>query len=233
MPPVSSHLRLLLRGSAVLIALAILWWCLLLTPLLFVFRNAAEFLGGLAFGSLSCGSQATTASGDWKFCVPMDMTVPNRRGPGRSHVTSAEFAVEPSGLFGFTFGLPVYWAVILASPWSRRSVRPLILGTAVTATLEIVLLLVFLKTYARFVVAQSNPLPDEAPNWFFFLAQYMAVNVAPNLVPFLVALSLHRDLRSLILGWTGGNMLLPVKPPRAAKALRTPMTATAGRNRRW
>ncbi len=231
MPAASPHLRLLLRGSAALIALATIWWFLLVTPLVVVFRNVAELLGSLAFGGFSCETGATTASGEWKVCVPVDMVVPNRQHGGTSHVHSVDFEVERTGLFSFTFALPIYWAIILATPLSRSSVRPLVLGTAVTTTVEIAFLLLFLKTRAHLIVSQSYGAPSAVPDWFYFLGQYLSINVTPNVIPFLVALYLHRELRTRILGGMGAVAGLPQDPGITARSLRAPNAASAGRRR--
>jgi hypothetical protein len=231
MPAVNPRTRVLLRGSLALVAFATLWWFLLLTPLLVVFRNAAQIMGTLAFGSFSSQTGETATSGDWKFWIPVDMAIPEGR-PQASRVQSVEFEVPPSGLYTFTFGLPVYWALIAAAPWTRRSARWLIQGTGLTAVLEILLLLIFLKTYAHVLLAESRPPQNQLTDWLYFLAQYLAMNVAPTLTPFGVALFLHRGLRTQILGWVEAQTPDASSPPRAHQRTVPVARGSTGRSRR-
>ena len=187
------QLNFLLRASAALIALSAIWWFLLLGPLFVAFRQTAELLGGLLFGRSTCSLIRETISGGWDFCVPA----------ASANVRSIEFEMPRSDLYIFTFGLPVYWAILLAAPpKSRRTqVRVLVLGTVLTGLLEVGAFLVFLKTYAFAVVAQSQPITG-LTQWLVEFSQYLELNVAPDLSPFVAALVLLRDLRVQILGWT-------------------------------
>lgn len=215
-----------------MIAFATLWWFLLITPLLVVFRNAARIVGTVAFGSFSVETGDTAASGNWKFWIPVDAATAPGRQPRASRVQSVEFEVPPSGLYVFTFGLPVYWALMAAAAWTRRSARWLTAGTFLTAFLEILFLLIFLKTYAHVLLAESHPAQNDWTDWFYFLGQYLAVNVAPMLTPFGVALFIHSGLRAQIFGWVEPEGPAAEGAPRAhVRAAPVPHGA-AGRNRR-
>lgn len=200
MPRPSPHVRLLLRGTAALVGFAVVWWLFLVTPLVGAFRQSAEFLGTVAFGRFPCETGSETASGNLRFCVPVSVVVPDRETGGPSRASVAEFEVARTGLFPFTFGLPVYWALFWAVR-PHRWVRPLVVGTGLTALAEILLLLVFLKTYAHVLLAQSNPFASQTANWFYFLGQYLAVNAGPMVAPFVIALALQGELRAQVLGW--------------------------------
>lgn len=202
------QLKFLLRASAALIVLSGIWWFLLLPPLFVAFRQTAGFLGGLLFGR-SCELIRETISRGWDFCVPV----------ASSSIQSVEFEMPRSDLYIFTFGLPVYWATLLAAPPKSRGtqVRVLLVGTVVTGLLEAGAFLLFLKTYALAVVAQSQPIPAST-QWLLEFGQYMELNAAPDLSPFVVALVLLRDLRAQILGWAGLPRRLPPERGAATKA---------------
>lgn len=195
-----SHAHLLLRGSLALIALLAIWWFFLIAPLRFVLRYSTDFLGGLLFGHASCALITAMPSEDWRFCVPVDIVIANHQ-----RLNSVEFDMAPAAVAAFTFGLPVYWAVMLAAPRIRRWVRPLVLGTALMEVLEVVLLLVLLKINAYTAVARSAPSEEQAINWFLSFSHYLITSVVPYAAPFLIALSLHRELRWQILGRTGAD----------------------------
>jgi hypothetical protein len=220
MPPPNSQARLLLRGSAALVVLAVVWWLFLLPPFFVVFRRSAELFGAFPFGRFTCDSGSEAASENLRFCVPVDIPVPDQTS-GPSTVKLAEFEVPRSGLFPFTFGLPVFWAIFWAvrpRPW----VRLLAAGTALTAFAETALLLIFLKAYAHILLAQSNPFVNQTVNWLYYVGQYLAINVAPHIAPFLVALVLLKDLRSQVLGSSGKATTekRPSDPRSRAKARR-------------
>ena len=192
--------RLLVRGPAALIAMAGLWWLLLPAPLIFVFRHAAQFLA-----SASCEESAGTAPAEWKLLVPVDLVIPGVPSAEPSRMHSVEFSVAHSDFLTFTVGLPIFWALMLAVPWNRKHMQPLIWGTVLTAALEIASLVLYLKTSAHVAMVQNYPSLDRNGNWFYFVAQYVAMNGFPNVIPFAVALTLHRELRQQILGFADAS----------------------------
>lgn len=213
--------RFLARSAALLIGLLALWWFLLLNPLLFLLRNSADIFGGIAFGEHSGKLVTEAPSGDWTFTVPWEAVIPDSpRQPGPARVHSIEFDLARSDAIAFTFSVPVYWAIALAASGTRRGFRPLVLGTVVVATLEIVLLLVFVEITAHNVAAQLFQSQGALAKWFLHFGDYLAVNVIPYTAPFLIAISLHPDLRAQILGWGNAEQLLADAPPsRGARVL--------------
>src|SRR5581483_4219283 len=159
--------RFLLRASAALVLLSAVWGAVLLKPLLFSFRQIGDFAGSVAFGRASCDFISETPSGDWNICIPVDGVRANQGRPGSSRINSIEFEIARSGPLVFPFGLPVCWALLLAARQNRTWLRRLVLGSGVTALLELVLLLAFLRTYVSAVQAQSVPTPDAMTKWFF------------------------------------------------------------------
>jgi hypothetical protein len=188
MKPGKPQTRFLLRGSSLLIGVLVLWWFVLSTPLLFLLRGSLEFTGSLIFGGNTRDIVTLTPSGDWSVRVPLEKVV-------------VEFDVARADVITFTFSLPVYWAIMLAMPGIRRSVRPLVLGTVVVAALEVIMLLVFIEISAHRAAAQMAGVEDETSRYIRRFGEYMVVNVVPYAAPFLIAISLHVDLRRQILGW--------------------------------
>ena len=185
--------RFLLRASAALLGLSAVWWLVLVNPLLAGFRHAADFAGTILFGRAPCDLISETPSRDWNICVPVSDVV------GNSRIHSIEFDLARSGPTVFTFALPVFWALVFAGPdsgWLRRLAG----GTALTALVELLIFLLFLRTYVFALQAQSNATPNAVTKWFFDFSFYVELNAAPVATPFLVALGLHPGLRNQILG---------------------------------
>jgi hypothetical protein len=189
MPAFEPQTRFLLRGSALLIGLLTLWWFLLLSPMLYLLKSAA--------GAFLLIEQ--TPSQDWTVRVPLERTLPaTPQQPVAQQIHSIEFDLARTDAIAFTFSLPVYWAIILAAPGGRRSLRPLLLGSAVMSTVELVMLLVFAQITASSVASQLAGAEDAAGKWIRHVGEYLIVSVLPYVVPFVVALSLHRELRGEI-----------------------------------
>ena len=181
--------RFLLRGSALLIGLLALWWLVLLGPMLYLLKGAA--------GSFVLIREGPT--GDWTLRVPLERTLPaTPQRPVAQKIRSIEFDLARTDLVGFTFSLPVYWAVVLAAPGVRRSLHPLLLGTALMSGIELLLLLAFAQIGARKAAAQYAGAGDATGQWIRQVGEYLVVNVLPYAAPFVVALSLHRELRGAV-----------------------------------
>lgn len=179
--------RFLLRGSALLIGLLTLWWFALLGPMLFLLKGAAE-----AFVRIE-----ETPAGDWTLRVPLETILPaTPEHPVAQQIRSIDFDLSRSDAIAFTFSLPVYWAIILAAPGGRKhSLRPLLLGTLLVSVIEVALLLVFAQITARNAASQFGGIEDSDGKWIRHVGEYLVVNVLPYAVPFVVALSLHSELR--------------------------------------
>jgi hypothetical protein len=220
MPRDSGQGRFLLRGSALLIVMLLLWWLVLLNPMLFLLRSFAEISWSVIFSGEKLISELP--SGDWSLRVPVEGAIPGSPGhPGPTKIDSIEFDVARPDLMAFTFSLPVYWAIVLAAPGLRRSLRPLILGTTLAAVLEIILFLAFAEISAHHAAAQWSGRQSEVSKWFLSLGNYLVVNAVPYAAPFIIVLALHRELRWRIFQWgnsepAGGREGLP-KPSRKGR----------------
>jgi len=189
MPKFEPQTRFLLRGSALVIGLLTLWWFVLVGPMLYMLKSAA--------GSFVWIQE--NPSGDWTLRVPLEKTLPvtsQRSVPVQIH--SIDFDMLRSDVITFTFSLPVFWAIILAAPRPRRNLGPLLWGTAVMSMVELILLLLFAQITAHNAASQLAGAQDTSGKWIRHLGEYLVVNVLPYAVPFVVALSLHRDLRGQV-----------------------------------
>jgi hypothetical protein len=189
MPAFEAQTRFLLRGSVLLIGLLTLWWLVLLGPMLYMLKGAA---GGFVL-------IRENPTGDWSLRVPLERILPaTPQRPVPQRIWSIDFDLARKDLVGFTFSLPLYWAVVLAAPGVRRCLRPLLLGTALMSVVELLLLLAFVQIGARNAAAQYAGAEDAVGKWSRQVCEYLVVNVLPYTVPFVVALSLHPGLRGAV-----------------------------------
>ena len=209
-----THARFLLRGSALLIGLLMLWWFALASPMLYLLKEAAG-----SFVDIQ-----DNPSGNWTLHVPLEATLPATHArPTPQYIHSVDFDIPRSDVNGFTFSLPVYWAIVLAAG-RRRSLRPLLLGTALMCAFELVSLLVFCEITARNTVAQLAGSRDASAKWIRGLGQYLVVNALPFMAPLVVAVSLHRGLREAIFPW-GKEPEMAAPAPRRKKKKKAHQTA--------
>jgi hypothetical protein len=204
MPKLKPQSRFLLRGSVLLVCLLSLWWFLLLSPMLSMLQGAAG-----AFLLIQ-----ENPSGDWTLRVPLEMTLPaTPEQPVAQQVHSIDFDIPRSDVIAFTFSLPVYWAIILAAPGVRRNLRPLLVGTVVMAAVEVAMLLVFAEISARGTAAQLSGGEDAVGKWARQFGGYLLASVLPYATPFVVALWLHRGLRTEIFPWSSAVEAPASAPP--------------------
>lgn len=215
MPALKPHARFLLRGSALLITLLTIWWFVLQIPMGFLLKKSAQALGALAFDVPSSRFLTEAPNGDWTFEVPIDFTA------AAIHYHSIDFDLARSDAGAFTFGLPVFWAIVLAAPWTARSRGTLAKGTAVMATMEMLLLLIFVQEFAHKTAAQMSQNQDAVSAWFWRFSDYLMMCVIPYEMPFVTALWLHPELKRLVFGWEPPERPIPCgNPIRKRKRVR-------------
>lgn len=214
-PNLSPPARFLLRGSAFVAVLLTVWWLVPWSPLLAGLRTSAEIGGALLFNGDSPFRITETSKGDWTFKVPLHATLPpTHENPEAQSIHSLDFDLVRSDASAFTFGLPVFWAIMLAAPHLRGNLRPLLLGTVVMGALEVALVLITAQTLAHKTLAQLQQSQDPMRAWFLKFSEYLAVNAIPYLLPFAVAIWMHGELREQIFHWA----TTPAATPPASRS---------------
>jgi hypothetical protein len=213
--------RFLLRGSVLLAGMLVLWWLILIGPLLAGLRVVTDFSLRCLPGASGTPAARALPNGDWVFRVPVrsswlnspapDSRVPKFRG--------VQLEIPRSSLILFTLGLPIVWALILSSPISRRLWRPLVAGTAIASALTIMQVLFFIL----FTISKTLHLvTNGVAAWLLDYAAYVNNNVIPYAAPFAIALCVHPGLRSAILS---------AEPGTRADYATAPETGAAGATR--
>lgn len=226
--PASPQLRFLLRGSSLFIAMLALWWWVLLHPML----DGLQFTTGLALrlfpGGSSVAQVEVDSRGDWMLRVPVPASlVMGNSAPGSAPAGSPPVKYRPVRLTiaervptFFTLSFPLFWALVLAAPRSRRLPRALLGGTALLALLAVLSLLL----YTAYTIGTNLSLIGAGlAASLFNAAEYLNLNVAPYVAPFFLALWLHPELRSQILTWDVAPAPpavagVPEEPPRRGRA---------------
>ena len=206
--PASPQLRFLLRASGLLIVMLALWWWLLLAPILSALRISTGLLLHLVPGDGSTASAVLAENGDWLLRVPIAESLARLdavqrtfgRAPGAPAVKVRSFrlAIASRVPTFFTLAFPLFWAIMLAGPRSRRLWKPILGGTALLAVSAQLGLLY----YTGITIATS--LQVSIPNLTGTLLsglEYLNLNVIPYVAPLLLALWLHRELRAQIFFW--------------------------------
>jgi len=202
------QVRLLLRGSALLITMLSLWWLVLQPPMLFLLRLSGSISLRLLSNADSTEPIAVDALGDWNFHIPIEDTLGEtiqKNGPVQFR--NIEFTIPRQDVVIFTFSLPVYWAMVLATPIGR--IRALIWGTALVFMVEVACLLVHVEIIAYASAAQLHLAADGLGTWSREFGSRLVVSVIPFAAPVVAAVALHRGLKSQI---------FPVSNPPIAKA---------------
>ncbi len=230
MPALKTHTRFFLRGSALVGGLLVLWWFALLNPLLYVLRQSANLCGSLFFGRAV--RFITEASSVWTIEVPIDAVIPaGPEHPTPVPVHSIDFDLARPDAGAFTFGLPVYWAIVLAAGEVRRALRPLLLGTLAMWLAEVAMLLLYAELYVHRTAAAWTPSSAPVAAWLYRFGDYMMVSLIPYLIPFAVALWLHGGLRRQIL-LLGGTLAPAATAPATKAPARPPGQRKRTANRR-
>ena len=170
------------------------WWFVLQTPLLGLLRGSFEFFGA--------GARVQDGGGGaWTFRIPMEVALaPAAQTSGATNVHAVIFDVPQADIATFTFSLPMLWAILLAIPGLRASVRPMLIGTLAMWLLETLLLFAFIEISAWKVAGQLSQSQGEFTKWWLKFGEYLVVMVIPYTAPVLLALWLRPDFRARIFG---------------------------------
>jgi len=114
--------------------------------------------------------------------------------------------------------------LILAAPDLRRNWRSMLPGTLAMAVLEVALLLITVKILVYKSSAQFLQSHEPVQGWLSRYGEYLAVNAIPYLLPFVVAIMLHRDLRGRIFQWAAPVATLASRSPNGNRAAKRKLT---------
>jgi hypothetical protein len=184
---VNPQTRFLLRASLYFAGLLAVWWFALLPPLLGWARISTDVLLNAVPGAPVQTGVDVRPGGVWVIQAPI-------RSAGRSRNVRLEAPQRlPTQL---TIALPLFWAVMLAAPRSRKFGRRLAVGTAILLALPPIGLLIYAAHVVRIYVYPSAPALVE---YVLAVTDYMASTVAPYIGPVLLALALDEELRLTVL----------------------------------
>jgi hypothetical protein len=185
--PVSPQTRFLLRASLSFAVLLAVWWFILLPPLLAWTRVSTDVLLNVIPGAPIQTGVDVRPGGSWVIQAPI-------RSGGRSRNVRLEAPQRlPTQL---TIALPLFWAVMLAAPRTRKMWRRVAVGTAILLALPPLGLLIYAAHVVRIYVYPNAP---AAVEYLLAVADYIASTVAPYVGPVLLALALHDELRLTVL----------------------------------
>ena len=223
----SPQLRFLLRGSTLLLLLLALWWFVLLQPLLSGLRLFTELALHLVPGSSSVASVIVAPNTDWLLRVPIPESLAKQeavqkafgRAPGAPlvQVHSFKLAIAERTPTFFTLSFPLFWALILAGPWSRSLWRAAAVGSALLALLAVLSLLL----YTAYTIQTSLKLASSSlAVGLWGAVEYLNVNVVSYLAPLLIAVWLQKELRAQIFSWEVPVAPAPASPVETDKSRR-------------
>ncbi len=135
-----------------------------------------------------------------------------------------EFTIPRPDVVLFTFSLPVFWAMVLAAPIGRSGMRALLWGTALVFAVEVLSLMAQAEMIAYSVAAQLHLAAGGLAGWLTELGTRLVVGVVPFAAPVVIAVALHRDLRSQIFAPQG----VPSSPGGGRRAVKKARKAFAG-----
>jgi hypothetical protein len=204
----SPQVRFLLRGSGLFILMLALWWWLLVSPMLATLRLSTSAALWLLPGGRSYSGVVVQPNGDWLLRVPLPEFLAKQdavqraygRAPGAAPVAVHSFLLTIADRIPtfFLLGFPLFWALVLAAPRSRRLWSTLGVGSALLALLAQLSLLVY-TGYS--IGAALKLLSAGLPAVILSGVEYLNVNVVPYVAPLLLAAWLHSELRAQIFAW--------------------------------
>ena len=198
----SPQLRFLLRGSLLVVVMLTAWWMFLLDPLLGALRVSTALALHLAPGDGSTAHATNDPSGNWVLQVPLPAFVQRSDAvqkifdpalrPVRLRSLKLAIARDVPVLFSLVF--PLFWAAALAAPFSRRTWKILLAGTALVYLISIGCIIL----YSVYMIDRNLAYTTGASNTVLNFFEYLNMYVVPYAAPLLIALALNADLRAQI-----------------------------------
>ncbi len=172
----------------------------------------------IPFGLMRNGSVTMEPSGDWSIRAPVRDSEDEIHRPAASpRIDSVDFTVAAADVIGFTLGLPVYWAIVLALPGPRRK-RTLLWGTLLQLAIGIASFVVFAEVTAYSTLAQIRHHESAIRHWLLEVIYYLVTAVIPYAAPVVSAVWLHPELRSRIFAPPGEGVVEPAQTRNPKKS---------------
>ena len=184
--PRSPQSRFLLRASLAFLVLLVVWWFVLLGPLLAWARFSTDFLLSALPGAPLRTGVTVTPEGVWVVQAPVKVS-----GTWRNVRVESGRRLPVQ----LTIGFPLLCAILLAAPGPRRT-KAWLGGTALLLAVQPAGLILYTAH-----VVQIYVFPNLAPplRGALAAADYFTSTAAPYLAPVLIALALHPELRRQVL----------------------------------
>jgi hypothetical protein len=196
----SSQTAFLLRVVPLLGVMLAVWWFALLPPLLAWERIATDLvLGAFPNAPVQTGA-SVLPDGAWVLQAPARVAGVTR---------NIRVALPPRLPIQLTVGFPLFWAILLAAPRTPRVWRAALFGSAALLALPPIGLLAYAAHVVQIYVFPGAPVLLARG---IAAVDYVASTVAPFICPVLLAVALHPELSSAVLGERGGNTGKPGKP---------------------
>jgi hypothetical protein len=217
--PDRPQFRFLLRACGLLAGMLLLWWILLLDPLLGWVRCAGDFVLGWAPGAAEGPHVTIEPDGNWMLRLPVPEAAAAREdlqrlagagSPGAQprKVRSFKLEISRSRVALFTVALPLFWALMLAAP-GKKPLRMLVYGSAaIAAGMPFTLTLDGMETIRAYFHIHSTPFAG----FLWSAAGYLNTEMLPYATPLFLALWLNRELRTQVFAWAPAAGAQPQGP---------------------
>jgi hypothetical protein len=199
--PRSPQSRFLARASLCFATLLAAWWFVLLPPLLGWTRLSTDFLLNAVPGAPLKTGVTVSAEGVWSMQAPIKVA-----GVWRN-VRVETGRRLPRQL---TIAMPLFWAILLAAPRTRRAWRVWLGGSAVMLFIPPAGLILYAAHVAQLYVFPDLAAPVRGA---IAAADYVASTVAPYFGPVLIALAIHPEFRRSVISTD------VVEPPSGGRKL--------------
>jgi hypothetical protein len=206
--PNRPQFRFLLRAGGLLVGTFLLWWFILLDPLLGWVRISGNVVLGWLPGATN-GTHITVLSDEsWMVQVPVPAAAATRAdlqmlagggSPGAQprKVRSFKFQTSRAKVALFTVALPLFWALMLAVPCKRLPLMVAYGSAAIAAMMPFTVTLYAMTTIRVYFHIESTA-------WAGFLwssAGYVNGEVLPYATSLFLGLWLNRELRAQVFSW--------------------------------
>jgi hypothetical protein len=202
--PRSPQSRFLARASLCFATLLAAWWFVLLPPLLGWTRLSTDFLLNAVPGAPLKTGVTVSPEGVWSLQAPIKVA-----GVWRNIRVETGRRLPRQ----LTIAIPLFWAILLAAPRTRRAWSVWLGGSAALLLIPPAGLILYAAHVAQLYVFPNLPALARGA---IAAADYVASTVAPYFAPVLMALAIHPEFRRAVLVTdVGESPSGGIKPPVA------------------